>query len=77
MAKSGTGRVTVMGKKLFLIQTELQDIPLHYRPYVKANREFIQLLVEHHLLLDGLDIAKPLLEWMCECVSVVSEFEAL
>lgn len=64
-------------KGLFFITDELSDIPLEFRSYVKANRDFLAHAKKYEGLFKDVSFAENLLEWIGTCKYTVSEFEIL
>lgn len=72
-------RVGRLGKSkgLFFIADELADIPLEFRSYIKANRDFLAHVKKYEDLFKDVSFAENLLEWINDCKYTVSEFEIL
>lgn len=61
----------------FFITLELNEIPLHYRSYIKANRDFLAYVKKYEILFKDISLAENFLEWIDECKDKVSQFEKL
>lgn len=61
--------------KLFFIQAEIENLPVHFRAYIKANRAFLSEIKQHQEVLKGFNLAKHFINWTIECQEVISFFE--
>lgn len=61
--------------KLFFIQTDIEDLPVHCRAYVKANRIFLAEIKQYQDMLKGLNLAQNFISWTVECQEKISHFE--
>lgn len=62
-------------KSLFFIQSEIEDLPMPFRAYVKANRIFLSEIRQYQNLLKELNLAQNLINWMIDCQQLISFFE--
>lgn len=61
--------------RLFFIQAEIENLPVHFRAYIKANRAFLSEIKQHQEVLKGFNLAKHFINWTIECQEVISFFE--
>lgn len=61
--------------ELFFIQTEIEDLPVHFRAYVKANRVFLATIKQYQDVLKGLNLAQNFISWSVDCQKKISHFE--
>ena len=59
----------------FFIRTEIEDLPVHFRAYVKANRVFLAEIKQYQDMLKGLNLAQNFINWTDECQKMISNFE--
>lgn len=59
----------------FFIRIEIEDLPVHFRAYVKANRVFLSEIKQYQDMLKGLNLAQNFINWTVECQKMISYFE--
>lgn len=62
-------------KHLFFIQAEIEDLPVHFRAYIKANRVFLSEIKQYQDVLKDLNLAQNFINWMVDCQKMISFFE--
>lgn len=62
-------------KHLFFIQADIENLPVHFRAYVKANRVFLSEIKQYQDMLKGLNLAQNFINWTVECQKRISYFE--
>ena len=61
--------------RLFFITTELEQLPIYFKSYIKENRIFLAEAKKYEDVLGKLNLAKNVLSWAHECKKVISDFE--
>lgn len=62
-------------KHLFFIQAEIEDLPVHFRAYIKANRVFLAEIKQYQDVLKDLSLAQNFIDWTVDCQKMLSYFE--
>src|SRR5690606_3562243 len=61
--------------RLFFITTELEQLPIYFKSYIKENRIFLAEAKKYEDVLGKLNLAKNILHWVQDCKKCISYFE--
>lgn len=61
--------------RLFFISTELEQLPIYFKSYIKENRIFLAESKKYEDVLGKLNLAKNILHWVQDCKKCISYFE--
>lgn len=61
--------------RLFFITTELEQLPIYFKSYIKGNRIFLAEAKKYEDVLGKLNLAKNILHWVQDCKKCISYFE--
>ena len=61
--------------RLFFITTELEQLPIYFKSYIKGNRIFLAEAKKYEDVLGKLNLAKNILYWVQDCKKCISYFE--
>ncbi|MFV5383429.1 hypothetical protein [Acinetobacter towneri] len=61
--------------RLFFITTELEQLPIYFKSYIKENRIFLAEAKKYEDVLCKLNLAKNILHWVQDCKKCISYFE--
>lgn len=63
--------------RLFFITTELEQLPIYFKSYIKENRIFLAEAKKYEDVLGKLNLAKNILHWVQDCKKCISYFEKI
>lgn len=61
--------------RLFFNTTELEQLPIYFKSYIKENRIFLAEAKKYEDVLGKLNLAKNILHWVQNCKKCISYFE--
>lgn len=61
--------------RLFFITTELEQLPIYFKSYIKENRIFLAEAKKYEDVLGKLNLAKNILHWVQDSKKCISYFE--
>ena len=61
--------------RLFFITTELEQLRIYFKSYIKENRIFLAEAKKYEDVLGKLNLAKNILHWVQDCKKCISYFE--
>lgn len=61
--------------RLFFITTELEQLQIYFKSYIKENRIFLAEAKKYEDVLGKLNLAKNILHWVQDCKKCISYFE--
>lgn len=61
--------------RLFFNTTELEQLPIYFKSYIKENRIFLAEAKKYEDVLGKLNLAKNILHWVQDCKKCISYFE--